>query len=33
LPLSFAPEGSGQTTTWTLIPMDEFAQLAARMRG
>jgi uncharacterized protein with GYD domain len=33
LPLSFAPEGSGQTTTWTLIPMEEFAQLAARLRG
>ena len=33
LPLSFAPQGSGQTTTWTLIPMEEFTQLSARLRG
>ena len=33
LPLSFAPQGSGQTTTWTLIPMEEFMQLSARLRG
>jgi uncharacterized protein with GYD domain len=33
LPPSFAPQGSGQTTTWTLIPMEEFAQLSARLRG
>jgi len=33
LPLSFAPRGSGQTTTWTLIPMEEFVQLPARLRG
>ena len=33
MPLSFAPQGSGQTTTWTLIPMGEFAQISARLRG
>ena len=25
MPLSFAPQGTGQTTTWTLIPREEFA--------
>jgi len=33
LPLSFAPQGSGQTTTWTLIPMAEFMQIVARLKS
>jgi len=33
LPLSFTPEGSAQTETWTAIPMEEFAKLAAKMKG
>jgi uncharacterized protein with GYD domain len=33
MPLSFAPQGTGQTTTWTLIPIEEFAQLSAILRG
>ena len=32
LPLSFAPRGDAQTETWTAIPMEEFAQLAARFK-
>ena len=33
LPLSFAPQRSGQTTTWTLIPMEEFMQISARFKS
>lgn len=33
MPLSFAPKGSGQTETWTAIPMQEFAQLTAKLKG
>jgi uncharacterized protein with GYD domain len=33
MPLSFAPRGDAQTETWTAIPMEEFAQIAARLKG
>ena len=33
MPLSFAPGGSGQTETWTAIPIEEFVKLTARMKG
>lgn len=33
MPLSFAPEGSAHTETWTAIPMEEFVELAARFKG
>ena len=33
LPLSFAPRGDAQTETWTAIPMEEFAKLAAKLKG
>ena len=33
MPLSFAPGGTAQTETWTAIPMEEFAKLAARLKG
>ena len=32
LTLSFAPRGDAHTETWTAIPMEDFAQLAARFR-
>ena len=33
MPLSFAPGGTGQTETWTAIPMEEFIQLMERLKG
>jgi len=33
MPLSFAPRGDAQTETWTAIPMEEFANLIARLKG
>lgn len=33
MPMSFAPGGTAQTETWTAIPMEEFAKLAARLKG
>ena len=32
LPLSFAPQGTGQVTTWTLIPIEEFVKLSAMLK-
>ena len=33
VPLSFAPRGSGQTETWTAIPMEEFVKLTGRLKA
>ena len=33
LVLSFTPGGSANSETWTLIPMEEFGQLAAKVKG
>ncbi len=33
LTLSFASRGDAHTETWTAIPMEEFAKLAARLQG
>ena len=33
MPLSSAPQGSAHTETWTAIPMGEFVELAARLKG
>ena len=32
LPLSFAPDGGGQTETWTAIPMEEFVGLTGMFK-
>jgi hypothetical protein len=31
--LSIAAKQGGETETWTAIPMEEFAKLAARLKG
>ena len=33
LTLSFSPRGDANTETWTAIPMEEFAQIAGRLKG
>ena len=33
LVLSFSPRGDAQTETWTAIPMEEFKQLASKLKG
>jgi uncharacterized protein with GYD domain len=33
MPLSFTARGTSQTETWTAIPMEEFVQLTARIKG
>ena len=33
MPLSFAPRGTGHSTTWTLIPIEEFTQMASRFKS
>ena len=33
MPLSFAPQGSAQAETWTLIPMEEFVKLTEMIKG
>jgi uncharacterized protein with GYD domain len=33
MPLSFSSSGSGQTETWTAIPMEEFVKLTGRLKA
>ena len=33
MPLSFAPGGTGHSTTWTLIPIEEFTQMASKFKS
>jgi uncharacterized protein with GYD domain len=33
MPLSFAPQGGGQTETWTAIPMEDFTKLTVKFKS